>query len=50
MTENITQNFFSGESSLTKILLSILYEDNEFSNYMQELVNNTSKIGDLTNE
>ena len=50
MTVKEIQNIFSKETTLTDILLSILPENAEYSDYIREFVNITLEIGENENE
>ena len=45
-----TQNIFLKETSLTDMLLTLLSENEEFSDYIREIANSTSKMEDSENE
>ena len=50
MTVKETQNIFLKETSLTKILLSLLTENAEYSDYIHEIVNSASEVSNNENE
>lgn len=50
MTVKETQNIFLKATTLTDILLSLLSKNEEYSDYIQEMVNSDLKMVDTENE
>ena len=50
MTVKKTKNIFLNETSLTEILLSLLFDDAEYSENIREIVNKALETGDTENE
>ena len=50
MTVKEIENIFLKETTLTDILLSLLSENAEYSDFIQKIVNNASKMEDTENE
>ena len=46
MTVKEIENIFSKETTLTEILLSLLGENNEYSNYINEIINDITIMED----
>ena len=50
MTVKEIENIFSNEPTLTDILLSLLPENEEYSNYIHKIINDIIKMEDSENE
>lgn len=50
MTVKEIENIFSKEATLTDILLSLLLENEEYSNYIHKITNDVIKMEDGENE
>lgn len=50
MTVKEIENIFSKETTLTEILLSLLPENAEYSNFIHEIINETIITEDTTND
>jgi len=50
MTVKEIENIFSKETTLTEILLLILPENEEYSNYIHEIINDVIKMEDTEND
>ena len=50
MTVKEIENIFSKETTLTDILLSLLPENEEYSNYIHQIINDITKMEDNENE
>ena len=50
MTAKEIKNIFSKETTLTDMLLSLLNENADYSNYINEIINETIMVEDTENE
>ena len=50
MTIKEIENIFFKETTLTDMLLSLLYENADYSNYINEIINETIMAEDTENE
>lgn len=50
MTAKEIENIFLKETTLTEILLSLLPENEEYSNYIHEITNDITKTKDTEND
>lgn len=50
MTVKEIENIFSKETTLTDILLSLMSENTDYSNYINEIINETIKMEDTKND
>ena len=50
MTAKEIKNIFSKENTLTDMMLSLLNENADYSNYINEIINETTMVKDIENE